>query len=123
MNANRLCSLSLLLLLLFGFQGHACADTAEDLARECARDNSSDSYCFGYIVGFYDGRTTRDYGRAELKSCPPTDESRQNLAVSKRQMVLVFQKWATDHPEKLYEDDWSALRSAFANAWPCASKQ
>jgi hypothetical protein len=92
--------------------------TAEELLKECEAA-STGSYCEGYIAGFYDGRTTSDYGKPDLMSCPPTDGTGQNLAVSYRQMVLVFIKWAKDHPEKLHYSDWQAVRQALAEAWPC----
>lgn len=96
--------------------GHA-ALTAEELLAKC--ESSSTGYCEGYIAGFYDGRTTQDYDRLELKSCPPTDSTGEKLVISYRQMVLVFRKWAKDHPEKLHLEDWQSLREAFALAWPC----
>ena len=55
--------------------------TAEDLLKSC-ESASTISYCEGYIAGFYDARTTRDYGIPDWMSCPPTDPSGKNLAVS-----------------------------------------
>jgi hypothetical protein len=99
--------------------GQARAMTAEDLLRLC-KEPVSQGYCEGYIAGFYDGRTTSDYGKPELMSCPPTDSTDPNqLAVSYSQMVRVFTKWAEEHPEKLHLADWQALREALAQAWPC----
>lgn len=92
--------------------------TAEELLRQC--DSARDSgYCEGYISGFYDGRTTSDYGKLELMSCPPSDASGANLAVTYSQMVLVFRKWAKDNPQKLHHPSWASVREAFAKAWPC----
>jgi len=95
---------------------NAITQKAEDLLRLCQED---DSYCEGYIAGFYDGRTTSDYGKPELMSCPPTDSTGMNLQVSYSQMVQVFMKWGKEHPEKLHYENWAAVREAFAQAWPC----
>ncbi len=96
----------------------SAAGTAEDLLRRCEA-SIGDSYCAGYIAGFYDGRTTSDYGKPELRACLSTDESGVNLSVTYTQMVHVFVKWAKDHPDKLHWRDWQAVRQAFADAWPC----
>ena len=73
----------------------------------------------GYIAGFYDGRTTEDYGIPELKACFPVGRDVEKVAVSFEQMVLVFIKWAKDHPEKHHWGDWQGVRQAFADAFPC----
>jgi len=117
MKSARLLAIVLLGLLLTS-PAVLAATSAEELASRCESASGKD-YCEGYIAGFYDGRTTHDYGKAELMSCPPTDESGNSLTVSYSQMALVFRKWAKDHPEKLHEPDWFALREAFAKAWPC----
>ena len=96
----------------------ARALTAEELVKRC-ESVSSISYYEGYIAGFYDGRTTNDYGKPKLMSCPPTDPAGEKLQVSNSQMVLVFRKWARDHPEKPHYEDWQSVREAFADAWPC----
>ena len=117
MNVTRLLTLGWLVAVLLSPQARA-ALTAEDLLKRCEAA-SSGSYCEGYIAGFYDGRTTSDYGKSELMSCPPTDSTGEKLAVSLSQMVLVFTKWARDHPEKIHYPDWAAVREALAEAWPC----
>jgi hypothetical protein len=105
-----------LLILLFYSSHSFSASNAEQLLKYC---ESSSDYCNGYIAGFYDGRTTSDYGIKEYKACFPTESGGLNLAVSYEQMRLVFIKWAKDNPEKLHYDDWQAVREAFAKAWPC----
>ena len=110
------------IVLLVSSQAQASV-TAEELLKRC-EGAPSESYCAGYVAGFYDGRTTSDYGKPELMSCPPTDPTDENkLSISNHQMVLVFIKWAKDHPELLHYDDWQALRQAFAAAWPCVRKR
>ena len=76
--------------------------TAEDLLKKAAKSASTISYCEGYIAGFYDARITRDYGIPDWISCPPTDPSLKNLAVSTHQICACFLKWAKDHPEKIH---------------------
>lgn len=120
MKITRLFVLSGLVATLISPQARA-ALTAEELVKRC-ESVSSISYCEGYIAGFYDGRTTSDYGKLELMSCPPTDATGEKLAVSYSQMVLVFRKWAKDHPEKLHYADWMSVREALADAWPCKRK-
>ena len=93
------------------------ATSAEQLSMYC--QSTSVEYCKGYIAGFYDGRTTNDYGLKKLQACIPTDPSGQRLDVSYEQMRLVFIKWANDNPQKLHYEDWAAVREAFATAWPC----
>ncbi|WP_132972487.1 Rap1a/Tai family immunity protein [Thiogranum longum] len=94
------------------------AGSAETLLSHCKGVRDS-SYCSGYIAGFYDGRTTNDYGKKELMSCPPTKPNGMDLAISYTQMKQVFIKWAEAHPENLHWADWQAVRQAFAEAWPC----
>ncbi|MFC6672299.1 Rap1a/Tai family immunity protein [Marinobacterium aestuariivivens] len=93
------------------------ATSAEQLLKYC--ETTSVEYCKGYISGFYDGRTTSDYGISMFQSCPPTDRSGLKLVVTYEQMRRVFIKWANNNPEKLHYEDWFAVREAFANAWPC----
>jgi len=100
----------------------SAAGTAEDLLRRCEA-SIGDNYCAGYIAGFYDGRTTSDYGKPELRACLPTDASGAQLSVTYTQMVRVFVKWAKDHPDKLHWHDWQAVRQAFADAWPCPTSR
>ena len=95
----------------------ASAQTTQELLRICEVNPSG--YCLGYMAGFYDGRTTSDYGLPHLRSCPPTDESGLKLAVGFEQMVAVFVKWARDHPENLHSAQWQSVRQAVADAWPC----
>lgn len=65
--------------------------TAEELLTLC-KEPVSQGYCEGYVAGFYDGRTTSDYGQLALRSCPPSDSTGDRLAVSYTQMVRVFTK-------------------------------
>ncbi len=111
--------LLIILCLIFVPLNSIAGGTAEDLLNHC-KGSGDQSYCLGYITGFYDGRTTSDYGKKELMSCPPakTDGSGE-LAITYNQMRLVFIKWAENHPEQLHQGDWSAMRQAFAEAWPC----
>jgi hypothetical protein len=102
---------------LYPFTSYA-AGTAEELLIQCENAKSYD-YCVGYITGFYDGRTTDDYGIAKLSSCPPSDASGENLQVTYSQMARVFVAWASDNPDKLHLADWQAVRQALAEAWPC----
>jgi hypothetical protein len=95
------------------------AQTAEQLLWHCESSSGMDSYCAGCIAGFYDGRTTNDYGKSELRTCPPVGESGQNIEVTYSQMIRVYLKWTQNHPEKLHWQDWQAVRQAFADAWPC----
>src|SRR6267378_1725828 len=117
MKTTYLFALSSLVATLISPQARATI-TAEELAKRC-ESVSGIGYCEGYIACFYDGRTTSDYGKRELMSCPPTDSKGEKLAVSNSQMVLVFRKWAKDHPEKLQYEDWASVREAFAGEWPC----
>lgn len=94
------------------------AESAEQLLEKCESSQSMD-YCIGYITGFYDGRTTSDYGLTHLMSCPPQSEDGLSIRVTYTQMVRVFINWAQNNPDKLHFDDWQAVRSAFAEAWPC----
>ena len=93
------------------------ASSAGQLLRYC--ESSSIDYCKGYISGFYDGRTTNDYGIKELMACFPVDYSSHNLLVSYEEMRKAFIKWAHDNPKKLDYEDWRAVREAFSEAWPC----
>jgi len=111
-------SIPVLLMVLF-LPNVATGRSVEDLLHLCELDSSEFSYCAGYIAGFYDGRTTDDYGIAHLRSCPPTDETGMKLAVTYSQMVRVFLKWAHDNPSEIHNGDWSGVRAAFAGAWPC----
>ena len=89
----------------------------DELLIDCeGRDRS---YCAGYIAGFYDGRTTDDYGLAFFKTCPPTSPDGRTIEVTYQQMVRVFVKWARANPEQHDSDDWYGVRAAFAKAWPC----
>jgi hypothetical protein len=91
-------------LLMLVASASAAAMNAEELLATC-RATSGRDYCSGYIAGFYDGRTTSDYGKPELMACLPTDSTGKQLAVSQQQMVQVFLKWAADHPERLHYHD------------------
>lgn len=73
------------------------------------------NYCYGYVSGFYDGRTTSDYGKSELMSCFPP-------GLSWEQLIRIFVKWANDNPQKLHYDTWQGLREAFSKAFPCKEK-
>ena len=73
------------------------ANSTVELLRQC--ELSRYGFCLRYITGFYDGRTTEDYGMPALKACLPTERDGLRLAVTHEQMVLVFIKWAKDHPE------------------------
>ncbi len=95
---------------------HASGKTG-DLLRQC--ENFQTSFCSGYVAGFYDGRTTEDYGKYELKACFLVETGGETLAVSYEQMVLVFIKWARDHPEYHHWERWQGVRQAFADAFPC----
>jgi len=112
--------LAVSLWFLFAVSSPGATETVEGLLRRCESASSTSSYCAGYIAGFYDGRTTSDYGKPELRSCPPADG--HNLRVTYSQMVRVFMKWAQDHPDKLHWNDWAGVRQAFADAWPCADR-
>ncbi len=104
----------------FALMGSPSADASGktgDLLRQC--ENFQSGFCSGYIAGFYDGRTTEDYGMHEFKACFPVEEGGLSLAVSFQQMVLVFIKWARDHPEFHHWDTWQGVRQAFADAFPC----
>lgn len=111
----------ILIVFLFIFTSSTAfsAQTAEELLEKCISDSDDNSYCAGYIAGFYDGRTTLDYGKKELRTCPPLEEDGQRLKVTYSQMMRVYIKWAKDHPDKLHYMDWQAVRQAFAEAWPC----
>ena len=102
---------------LLGAHAAGAAMKTGDLLREC--ENFQSGFCSGYIAGFYDGRTTEDYGKHKLMSCLPVEEGGETLAVSYEQMVLVFIKWARDHPEYHHWEDWQGVRQAFADAFPC----
>ena len=104
----------------FAFLGAPIAVSAGktgDLLQQC--ENFRGGYCSGYIAGFYDGITTKDYGIPELQACFPEEEDGLTLAVSFEQMVLVFVKWAKDHPELHHWARWQGVRQAFADAFPC----
>jgi hypothetical protein len=99
------------------------AGTAEELLMACEGSTYDKSYCEGYIFGYYDGRTTNDHGIIELKTCMPSDESLLNSPITYTQMVRVFVQWAKDNPSKLHLRDWQAVRSAFAQTWPCKNEE
>lgn len=98
--------------------GAVAGGSAETLLNHC-KGGGDGAYCLGYVAGFYDGRTTSDYGKKELMSCLPTEGDGQTLAITYNQMTKVFVKWAENHPESLHWKDWQAVRQAFAEAWPC----
>ncbi|KTD60468.1 hypothetical protein Lsan_2020 [Legionella santicrucis] len=109
--------ISVLLTLLI-FVTNTFPLTAEELLRQCTINPNG--YCLGYITGLYDGWTTSNIQEIlKEQNCPPSDSSGLKLAVSNVQMVWVFMKWATDHPESLYLQDWQSVSEAFAKAWPC----
>ena len=97
-------------------KANSASDTG-DLLRQC--ENFQGGFCLGYIAGFYDGRTTEDYGLANFQACFPTSKDGLNLAVSYGQMISVFIKWAKDHPELHHWEQWAGVRQAFADAFPC----
>ena len=111
--------LSAVVLFLLLSRSAIGAQTAEQLLRHCESSSSMSSYCAGYIAGFYDGGTTSDYGKLELRTCPPVSDSGLNIEVTYSQMARVYIKWAQGHPEKLHWHDWQAVRQALAEAWPC----
>ena len=116
---NRLVIISALILAIsLSAEAHA-AGSAESLLDNCLGSQLASAYCDGYIAGFYDGRTTNDYGKLELRSCPPTDASGLELQITYSQMRRVFIKWAEENSDKLHYADWQAVRQAFADAWPC----
>ena len=97
-------------------KANSAGDTG-DLLRQC--ENFQGGFCLGYIIGFYDGRTTKDYGLPTLQACFPTSKDGLTLAVSYEQMVLVIIKWAKDHPELHHWEQWQGVRQAFADAFSC----
>lgn len=106
-----------ILLILSVLVTNTFSSTTEELLRSCTINQNG--YCLGYISGYYDGWSTRNAGITMYKICPPADSSGLNLAVSNVQMVMVFMKWATDHPEDLYLMDWQGVGEALSKAWPC----
>src|SRR5262245_17087666 len=106
------------------------AASAEDLLGQCER-SPTDSYCAGYIAGFYDGNSAPNYDNAPeslarlFRYCPPVEESPLplRLQVTYSQMVRVFIKWGKDNPDKLHLDAWQAVRQAFVDAWPCPPRR
>ena len=101
--------------------------STENLLNECRaylRQGSTVSsidtaHCVSYIAGFYDGWTTgRLYFNPKTELVKKFDVCFPE-GISWNQLIAVFVRWGDKHPEKWHWEQWSAVRAAFKDAWPC----
>ena len=106
----------------------ALGRTADDLRGDCepvfrctseAGDCSRDEFvatnaCISYIHGFKDGRQV---GIAEVGAKPKAVCVPDEVTIG--QLIRVFLKYVSDHPEKLHEPEYQELIRSWRLAFPC----
>lgn len=98
------------------------ADNAIDLLRQCegrepaAAPDIGVVACASYLSGFVDAQSMLVGIRGGLKApifCLPSQ------GVSNEELVRVYVKWSTDHPELLHESARVVVLIALRDAFPC----
>ena len=82
---------------------------ANELSIECADETDS---CAAYLLGVFDGLVVGGRITKENPICPKG-------GVNGRQLLLIFNKWARENPEKLSIVRGVAVTAAFMDAFPC----
>jgi hypothetical protein len=114
----------LMLLVFVPTSLHAATITGYDIYRQCTavgdnEDAASDRLsCAAYLAGYLDGafqvsRLNR-LSPAPIRACPG------DIAVG--QYLLVFKRWAEQHPEWLSRSAPDTLAAALVEAFPCSAK-
>ena len=89
--------------------------SAYTLLEACSQPNGTDlkAACLGYFVGFDDADADiSELGHGRRIYCLPR-------GVSIGEMILVFEKYAKDHPEELHYQPRQMLALAMVGAFPC----
>jgi hypothetical protein len=85
--------------------------TALDFLNFCERKDHS--ICSAYLAGLLDMNASFQGKGATGFFCLPAD------GIRAEQAVLIFKKWAHDHPEELHKSDLYGATAALMAAFPC----
>jgi hypothetical protein len=104
--------------------GRATTITGYDLYRQCTavgdnEDAASDRLsCAAYLAGYFDG--VFQVSRLNRLSPTPIQACPGNITIG--QYLLVFKRWAEQHPQWLSRSAPDTLAAALVEAFPCPSR-
>jgi Rap1a immunity proteins len=111
-------------MMLAAVPARAASITGYDLYRQCtaigdSEDAASDRLsCAAYLAGYLDG--AYQVSRLNRLSPVPIQACPGDIAVG--QYLLVFQRWAEQHPQWLSRSAPDVLAAALVNAFPCSPR-
>jgi hypothetical protein len=114
----------LIVLVFVTNRGYAAGVTGYDLYRQCtaigdSEDAASDRLsCAAYLAGYLDGAF--QVSRFNRLSPVPIQACPGDIAVG--QYLLVFKRWAEQHPQWLSRSAPDTLAAAIVEAFPCSPR-
>lgn len=101
------------IIILCAIPIHAYAQVSGNEMYSTCRDATNNSlYCYGYLLGLWDGLITLENGAKTSLLCPPGK-------VNAQQLVLIFERYAEAHPAELSKYAGVLVTEAFMSAFPC----
>jgi hypothetical protein len=117
----------LIVLVFVTNRGYAAGVTGYDLYRQCTALGESDDAaadrlsCAAYVAGYLDGAF--HVSRLNRLSPVPIQACPGDIAVGQYLLVLlVFKRWAEQHPQLLSRSAPDTLAAALIEAFPCPSR-